>query len=340
MTYDQRKMTHLFIKKILSLPLLPVSHILPTFQNLKSSVTTPWLNELLTYLDITWLNNGILSVQRWSVFRQSIHTNNDTEGNRSDSGINETQARHNMGEEKTGLHGSDWKLDDPDWTGRLRVVAKGKELTIKLEDKNSGWKFVKSELFAECPVDAYPGVAVESVIDSSRYFVLRIKDGTDGVLSLVLVLETEGSFDLNVALQDHFKWLRQEEEAQKRQTITLNIGTKKSTDSPSKSRPKPQASGSGGIGFLPPPPGGVKFTAPPAASTVQSEALGNSSVKNQDSGASSGVDLLFDLQPSSNEASRQPVQNPPDLWGDFTGASSENNTSTGNGTNSTNWVQF
>lgn len=33
---------------------------------------------------------------------------------------------------------SDWKLDQPDWTGRLRVVAKGKTLSIKLEDKNSG----------------------------------------------------------------------------------------------------------------------------------------------------------------------------------------------------------
>lgn len=33
---------------------------------------------------------------------------------------------------------SDWKLDAPDWDGRLRVVAKGKELFIKLEDKTSG----------------------------------------------------------------------------------------------------------------------------------------------------------------------------------------------------------
>ena len=32
------------------------------------------------------------------------------------------------------------------------------------------------ELFAKCPVDAHPGIAVESVTDSSRYFVLRIKD--------------------------------------------------------------------------------------------------------------------------------------------------------------------
>ena len=33
---------------------------------------------------------------------------------------------------------ADWKLDQPDWTGRLRVVAKGRDLYIKLEDKNSG----------------------------------------------------------------------------------------------------------------------------------------------------------------------------------------------------------
>ena len=32
------------------------------------------------------------------------------------------------------------------------------------------------ELFAQCPVESYPGIAVESVTDSSRYFVLRIRD--------------------------------------------------------------------------------------------------------------------------------------------------------------------
>ena len=32
------------------------------------------------------------------------------------------------------------------------------------------------ELFAKCPVDDYPGIAVEGVLDSSRYFVLKIVD--------------------------------------------------------------------------------------------------------------------------------------------------------------------
>ena len=32
------------------------------------------------------------------------------------------------------------------------------------------------ELFAQAPVQEFPGIAVESVSDSSRYFVLRIQD--------------------------------------------------------------------------------------------------------------------------------------------------------------------
>lgn len=32
------------------------------------------------------------------------------------------------------------------------------------------------ELFAQAPVKEYPGIAVETVSDSSRYFVLRIQD--------------------------------------------------------------------------------------------------------------------------------------------------------------------
>ena len=36
---------------------------------------------------------------------------------------------------------ADWKLDQPDWTGRVRVCAKGKECYIKIEDKNSGKVF-------------------------------------------------------------------------------------------------------------------------------------------------------------------------------------------------------
>lgn len=38
--------------------------------------------------------------------------------------------------------------------------------------------FLSGELFAQAPVEQYPGIAVETVTDSSRYFVIRIQDGT------------------------------------------------------------------------------------------------------------------------------------------------------------------
>lgn len=38
--------------------------------------------------------------------------------------------------------------------------------------------YLSGELFAQAPVEQYPGIAVETVTDSSRYFVIRIQDGT------------------------------------------------------------------------------------------------------------------------------------------------------------------
>ena len=61
-----------------------------------------------------------------------------------------------------GYRAADWNLSEPDWTGRLRVLVKGKRCEIKLEDKGNG------ELFASCPVENYPGASVEAVTDSSR----------------------------------------------------------------------------------------------------------------------------------------------------------------------------
>jgi len=33
---------------------------------------------------------------------------------------------------------ADWKLDEPDWTGRLKAVSKGSDVVLKLEDSNTG----------------------------------------------------------------------------------------------------------------------------------------------------------------------------------------------------------
>uniref|UniRef100_A0A8C9ZG75 Adaptin ear-binding coat-associated protein 1 n=1 Tax=Sander lucioperca TaxID=283035 RepID=A0A8C9ZG75_SANLU len=99
------------------------------------------------------------------------------------------------------IRAADWKLDAPDWTGRMRVTARGKVAYVKLEDKISG------ELFAQAPVVEYPGITVETVSDSSRYFVLRIQDDNGRSAFIGIGFGDRGdSFDFNVALQDHFKY--------------------------------------------------------------------------------------------------------------------------------------
>ncbi|XP_065842321.1 adaptin ear-binding coat-associated protein 1-like [Oscarella lobularis] len=171
-----------------------------------------------------------------------------------------------------GYRAADWNLEKPDWTGRMKIVAKGKNCTIKLEDKTSG------NLFAACPVDNYPGSSVEAVLDSSRYFVLKIvsDDGKHAFIGIGFS-DRADSFDFNVALQDHFKWLKTSDQLAKQQeewatqpgkdyslkegqTFSINIGGASSTS-------KPKATTSGGLG-LPPPPGKIPTLAPPPVATA------------------------------------------------------------------------
>ncbi|XP_051819160.1 adaptin ear-binding coat-associated protein 1 [Antechinus flavipes] len=253
-----------------------------------------------------------------------------------------------------GYRASDWKLDQPDWTGRLRITSKGKIAYIKLEDKVSG------ELFAQAPVDQYPGIAVETVTDSSRYFVIRIQDGTGRSAFIGIGFTDRGdAFDFNVSLQDHFKWVKQETEITKEsqemdtrpkldlgfkegQTIKLSIGnitTKKAGTS------KPRPTGAGGLSLLPPPPGG-KVTIPPPSSSVPIANHVTPPPIQKSSQGGNDADILLDFDspvPVSNTPAPAPVSAPAsanavtDLWGDFSTASSSVPNQT---PQPSNWVQF
>lgn len=254
-----------------------------------------------------------------------------------------------------GYRASDWKLDAPDWTGRLRVVAKEKECVLKLEDKNTG------ELFASCPVDKYPGVAIEAVLDSSRYFVLRIQDG-NGRSAFIGIgfADRSDSFDLNVALQDHFKWLQKSEELEnpapdttppldlsfkEGETITINMNITKKGGS-ARQRQKP--GNSTGSGLLPPPPGGIRIPPPSGAKTPSSPKLMSpvnpvTSTSTKDSENSSASSLLLDLDapPSvpKNNVVHPPTTAGGDLWGDFATAKG-NEISQESNSKLNDWVQF
>ncbi|KAI2647875.1 Adaptin ear-binding coat-associated protein 2 [Labeo rohita] len=202
-------------------------------------------------------------------------------------------------------------------------------ITIDLVIKSPG------ELFAQAPVDQYPGLAVEAVTDSSRYFVIRIEDGNGRHAFIGIGFADRGdSFDFNVALQDHFKWVKQESELARQeaaqvsgpkldlgfkegQTIKINIGNMKKKDSSgaaAKSRP---------TGSLLPPPPGVKSAALVAPPTAQQTTPA----------APSSTGTLLDFEDSA------PVAAPPsqDMWGDFTAAGSG---SVSAQDSRSGWVQF
>lgn len=204
-----------------------------------------------------------------------------------------------------GYRAADWNLQEPSWTGRMRLVSQGDSITIKLEDKVTG------ELFAKCPIEQYPGIAVEPVTDSSRYFVLRIQDD-NGRSAFIGVgfLDRSDSFDLNVALQDHFKWLKNREQIEKEkekpkqeldlrfkegETIKINMKITKKDGSEVSSKSRQRANPTVG---LPPPPGGVKIAPPPAKTPTSSPAHKPQQSQNPDTTSSEWGEFASASQPT------------------------------------------
>ncbi|XP_006883667.1 PREDICTED: adaptin ear-binding coat-associated protein 2 isoform X1 [Elephantulus edwardii] len=235
-----------------------------------------------------------------------------------------------------GYRAAEWQLDQPSWSGRLRITAKGQVAYIKLEDRTSG------ELFAQAPVDQFPGTAVESVTDSSRYFVIRIEDGNGRRAFIGVGFGDRGdAFDFNVALQDHFKWVKQQSEFAKQaqnpdqgpkldlgfkegQTIKLNIASMKKKEGAA-GTPRPRPASTGGLSLLPPPPGGKAPTLipPPGEQLSVEGTLTQSGVASSSGGAAVSWP--------------QSVPAPADIWGDFTKSTGSPSSQTQPGTG---WVQF
>ncbi|TFK13844.1 transcription factor HIVEP3 [Platysternon megacephalum] len=201
-----------------------------------------------------------------------------------------------------GYRAAEWQLDQPSWSGRLRITSKGKMAFIKLEDKNSG------ELFAQAPVDQFPSIAVEGVTDSSRYFVIRVEDesGRRAFIGVGFV-DRGDAFDFNVAIQDHFKWVKQQSEFAKQalnpdqgpkldlgfkegQTIKLNIANmKKKEGAAGNSKPRP-----GALSLLPPPPAGrASALIPPPGEQLPSYPADSQPTSAANTGLCSWASFLF-----------------------------------------------
>ncbi|KAI9595017.1 hypothetical protein BDF19DRAFT_89477 [Syncephalis fuscata] len=100
-----------------------------------------------------------------------------------------------------GYRAEEWGLDNPMWTGRIRIIGQGEQCFIRLEDPKT------EELFAAGPY-ASDGRAVEVALDSSRYFVLRVEDAGRRAFIGIGFRERNDAFDFNATLQSYLRHRR------------------------------------------------------------------------------------------------------------------------------------
>lgn len=192
-----------------------------------------------------------------------------------------------------GYKAGDWPDSDLIWQGRLVVVERGEQAVIRLVDAQSG------ATFAECPVA--PG-SVEPVLDSSRYFVLRVEDPATKRHAFLGMgfQERSEAFDFNATLQDHDRRVADARALARRsaqpapavdyslhagQTIHVELKAAPTTAAGTAAKhaaPAPAHHGAGVMfsangGLLPPPPGSRSRTraAAPATTTPAASAWGD-----------------------------------------------------------------
>ncbi|KAF7822930.1 adaptin ear-binding coat-associated protein 2 [Senna tora] len=106
----------------------------------------------------------------------------------------------------------EWDVNKWAWEGILKVISKGEVCIIKLEDKKTG------ELYARAFLRNGEPHPVEPVIDSSRYFVLRIEENIGGRLRHAFIgigfRERTEAYDFQAALHDHMKYLNKKKTAE------------------------------------------------------------------------------------------------------------------------------
>jgi adaptin ear-binding coat-associated protein 1/2 len=110
-----------------------------------------------------------------------------------------------------GHRATDWDKN-PVWKGRLRIVEQSNKCRIMLEHED------KDGIFGTCPVysDTNKPPCYEPVLDSSRYFVLRLEDGKGNYAYLGIAFNTrDEAFEFKVALRDYVKFAEAEDEIKK-----------------------------------------------------------------------------------------------------------------------------
>eukprot|EP00752_Nemacystus_decipiens_P003393 g3139.t2 len=131
----------------------------------------------------------------------------------------------------SGHRAEEWGLANPVFTGFLKAVQVGNACCLRLfKPPPEGELGGVPELFAECAVRLDHGrtlqVYVESVIDSSRYFVLRCEDQASGRHAYVGIgfRERSSAFDLKAVLDDFVRFLDRQKRAEETSAVEAADG--------------------------------------------------------------------------------------------------------------------
>jgi len=164
----------------------------------------------------------------------------------------------------TGHRAEDWK--ESIWVGRCRVVGRGTTLTIRLLDSTT------DELFAQCIIpNGDHEKCVERVLDSSRYFVLKVTNKQRHAFIGFGFSERNDAFDFMCCLSDFkARFVEAKDKAEPElvgpsrdlalkegQTITLNLkgittGARRKADE--RQQMASEAHNHASVPLLPPPP--------------------------------------------------------------------------------------
>ncbi|KAL0207748.1 hypothetical protein P9112_012376 [Eukaryota sp. TZLM1-RC] len=141
-----------------------------------------------------------------------------------------------------GYRAATWNESNFLTKGRLTISAAGDTAYVRIEDEHT------DELFAECPVtvDNFSR-ALERVLDSSRYYVIRVVHEDKSAYLGMGFKERSESFDFMACLQDHIKHVKASKSSPKGtpnnlsksdlslkegEQISISIPGKKSSKSP------------------------------------------------------------------------------------------------------------
>lgn len=187
----------------------------------------------------------------------------------------------------SGHRAESFGLDNPLFTGHLKVIQTDLKLRVAIYRYKDVTTLLTTPenliLFGECPIEIEPKgditPFVDSVADSSRYFVIRIKDPASkrSVSIGIGFRERETAFDFKSSLNEYVRYVDRmctanemskeqadlmgdDEEAagavKQLKDMSLQEGVKIHVKGTGKRLAAPKASGGGMLGLKPPPPAG------------------------------------------------------------------------------------